>query len=299
MKQHKTRFAPSPNGKLHLGHAFSAIISEKVAKKFKGQFLLRIEDIDEGRSLNKYEKLIFDDLDWLDLNYEKNNIRKQSNFFNLYESYLKKLRDLDLVYPCWATRSEIKKTIIESKGKLKNWPIDPDGQYVYPGIYKGISPAKKSGLMLSGKDFSWRLDTIKATKFAEDKIKSKIYFNEIGLEPIGKRVAEPQLFGDIILARKDVPTSYHLAVTIDDADQDITIITRGLDLYPSTSIHRLLQIILDLPEPRWFHHNLIRNKDGTKLSKTLKSQSLEFYRNQGLTKKELVSKISEFELFPL
>jgi len=299
MKQNKTRFAPSPNGKLHLGHAFSAIISEKVAKKFKGQFLIRIEDIDIGRSLNQYEKLIFDDLDWLDLNYDKNNIRKQSNFFTLYESYLKKLRDLNLVYPCWATRSEIKKTIIERKNKLKNWPIDPDGKYIYPGIYKDISPAKRSGLMLNGKDFSWRLDVEKSIRFAEEKIKSKIYFNEIGLEPIGKRIVEPQLFGDIVLARKDIPTSYHLAVTIDDADQDITIITRGLDLYPSTSIHRLLQIILDLPEPKWFHHNLIRDKEGIKLSKTLKSSSLEFYRKKGLTKKELLSKISEYEPFPL
>ena len=260
MKLHKTRFAPSPNGKLHLGHAFSAIVSERVAKKFNGKFLIRIEDIDIGRSSAKYEQSIFEDLNWLGLKYDK-KIRKQSEHFSLYEVYLKKLRDLDLIYPCWASRTEIKKFINKKDIELNHWPIDPDGQYIYPGIYKGISPAQRSGLMLSGKDFSWRLDMEKAINFAEEKIKSEIFFSEIGLEPIGLRRIEPHLFGDIIIARKDIPTSYHLSVTVDDSDQNITIITRGLDIYPSTSIPRLLQIILDLPEPKWFHHNLIRNNN--------------------------------------
>ena len=127
----KTRFAPSPNGKLHLGHAFSAIISEKLAKKFDGEFIVRIEDIDIGRSSKENEELILTDLNWLNLKFDKSNIRRQSEYFNLYETYLKKLRDLDLVYPCWATRSEIKKTINSNKIKHSNWPIDPDGQYIY------------------------------------------------------------------------------------------------------------------------------------------------------------------------
>ena len=298
MKLHKTRFAPSPNGKLHLGHAFSAIVSERVAKKFNGKFLIRIEDIDIGRSSAKYEQSIFEDLNWLGLKYDK-KIRKQSEHFSLYEVYLKKLRDLDLIYPCWASRTEIKKFINKKDIELNHWPIDPDGQYIYPGIYKGISPAKRSGLMLSGKDFSWRLDMEKAINFAEEKIKSEIFFSEIGLEPIGLRRIEPHLFGDIIIARKDIPTSYHLSVTVDDSDQNITIITRGLDIYPSTSIHRLLQIILDLPEPKWFHHNLIRNNEGVKLSKSTESTSLESYRKKGFSKKNIVKKINDLESFPI
>ena len=298
MKLHKTRFAPSPNGKLHLGHAFSAIVSERVAKKFNGKFLIRIEDIDIGRSSAKYEQSIFEDLNWLGLKYDK-KIRKQSEHFSLYEVYLKKLRDLDLIYPCWASRTEIKKFINKKDIELNHWPIDPDGQYIYPGIYKGISPVQRSGLMLSGKDFSWRLDMEKAINFAEEKIKSEIFFSEIGLEPIGLRRIEPHLFGDIIIARKDIPTSYHLSVTVDDSDQNITIITRGLDIYPSTSIHRLLQIILDLPEPKWFHHNLIRNNEGVKLSKSTESTSLESYRKKGFSKKKIVKKINDLESFPI
>ena len=295
----KTRFAPSPNGKLHLGHAFSAIISEKLAKKFDGEFIVRIEDIDIGRSSKENEELILTDLNWLNLKFDKNNIRRQSEYFNLYEAHLKKLRDLDLVYPCWATRSEIKKTINNNKIKHSNWPIDPDGQYIYPGIYKNISPAERSGMMLSGKDFSWRLDIEKAINYAKDKIKSEIFFSEIGLEPIGRRFAEPHLYGDIIIARKDVPTSYHLAVTVDDFEQNITLVTRGLDIYPATSIHRLLQIIFDFYEPQWFHHNLLRDKEGIKLSKTSSSNSIEFYRNKGLSVQEIKKKINKIEPFPL
>ena len=295
----RTRFAPSPNGKLHLGHAFSAIISEKLAKKFNGEFIVRIEDIDIGRSSKENEELILFDLNWLNLKFDEKNIRRQSEYFDLYETYLKKLRDLDLVYPCWATRSEIKKTINNNKIKHPNWPIDPDGQYIYPGIYKNISPAERSGMMLSGKDFSWRLDIEKAINYAQDKIKSEIFFNEVGLEPIGRRFAEPHLYGDIIIARKDIPTSYHLAVTVDDFEQNITVVTRGLDIYPATSIHRLLQIIFDFPEPEWFHHNLIRDKEGIKLSKTSNSNSIEFYRNNGYSVQNIKKEINKIEPFPL
>ena len=295
----RTRFAPSPNGKLHLGHAFSAIISERLAKKNNGEFIVRIEDIDIGRTSRENEELIIADLNWLNIKFDEKKIRRQSEYFELYEVYLKRLRDLDLVYPCWATRSEIKKTIKSNKIKHSNWPIDPDGQYIYPGIYKNISPAKRSGMMLSGKDFSWRLDIEKAINLAQDILKSKIFFQEVGLEPIGKRLAEPHLYGDIIIARKDIPTSYHLSVTIDDFEQSINLVTRGLDIYPATSIHRLLQVIFDLPEPEWFHHNLIRDKQGIKLSKTSNSTSIEFYRNNGISSKKLIDKINKLEPFPI
>ena len=299
MLNHKTRFAPSPNGKLHIGHAFSAIISEKIAKKYDGEFLVRIEDIDMSRSPKKNIKRIIDDLKWLNIKFEDKKIRRQSKFYDIYEHFLKKLRDLNLIYPCWATRSEIKKSIIQNKNSYRNWNIDPDGQYIYPGIYKNISSAERSGLMLSGKDFSWRLDMEKAINYAENKLNSKIYFTEIGLEPIGKRMAEPQLYGDIIIARKDIPTSYHLAVTIDDFQQNISIVSRGLDLYPATSIHRLLQIIFNFNEPQWFHHNLLRDKDGFKLSKSSKSTSIESYRENGFTPEKIIELIEHKENFPI
>ena len=165
-------------------------------------------------------------------------------------------------------------------------------------IRDSISPAERSGMMLSGKDFSWRLDIEKAINFAKDKIKSDILFNEVGLEPVGRRLAEPHLYGDIIIARKDIPTSYHLAVTVDDFEQNITLVTRGLDIYPATSIHRLLQIIFDFYEPEWFHHNLIRDKEGIKLSKTSKSNSIEFYRNNGFSVQKMKNEINKIEPFP-
>ena len=131
MLNHKTRFAPSPNGKLHIGHAFSAIISEKIAKKYDGEFLVRIEDIDASRSSKKNIKRIIDDLKWLNIKFEDKKIRRQSKFYDIYEHFLKKLRDLNLIYPCWATRSEIKKSIIQNQNSYRNWNIDPDGQYIY------------------------------------------------------------------------------------------------------------------------------------------------------------------------
>ena len=298
MTTYKTRFAPSPTGYLHLGHAFSAIIASELAEKSSGNFYLRIEDIDLGRSKINYEETIYEDLEWLGLKYER-QVRRQSEHFKTYEEYLKKLRDYDLIYPCWATRSEIKKIILSGGGKASSWPLDPDGQYIYPEIYKGISASRKSGLMLSGKDFSWRIDIKKAISFAESKIKSKISFDEIGLEPKGIRPAEPKLYGDLIIARKDIPTSYHLSVTVDDSIQNINLVTRGLDLYPSTSIHRLLQIILDLPEPKWFHHNLLRDKNDQKLSKSTNSTSLRSFRNKGTTREEISKLIKEIEPFPL
>ena len=297
MKQYNTRFAPSSNGYLHLGHAFSAIISSRIAKKNSGKFFLRIEDIDLGRCKKEYEENIYKDLNWLEINYDK-NVRKQSDCFKNYERYLKKLRDLDLIYPCWATRSEIKKIIQNTAKNKSSWPIDPDGQYIYPNIYKNISKAQRSNLMLSGSSFSWRLNIEKALSFAKERYGEKIFFNELGLEPKGKRILEPSLYGDFVIARKDIPTSYHLSVTVDDAEQGINLVTRGLDIYPATSIHKLLQIILNFPETDWFHHNLLREKNGQKLSKTNKSTSIKSLREQKINKKDIISIISSIEPFP-
>ncbi len=297
MIKYNTRFAPSPNGYLHLGHAYSAFISSELAKKSCGKFFIRIEDIDLGRCKKKYEENIYKDLNWLEIKYEK-NIIKQSECFDKYERYIKKLRDLNLIYPCWASRSEIKKFILSKSINKTSWPIDPDGQYIYPKIYKDISKAERSNLMLSGLDFSWRLDIEKAMSFAQEKLGNKIFFEEIGLEPKGKRILEPNLYGDFIIARKEIPTSYHLSVIIDDAEQGINLVTRGLDIYPATSIHRLLQIILNLPETQWYHHNLLREDSGRKLSKTNKSTSIKSLRERKIKKDEIFSLIKSNEAFP-
>ena len=297
MIKYNTRFAPSPNGYLHLGHAYSAFISSELAKKSSGKFFIRIEDIDLGRCKKKYEENIYKDLNWLEIKYEK-NIIKQSECFDKYERYIKKLRDLNLIYPCWASRSEIKKFILSKSINKPSWPIDPDGQYIYPKIYKDISKAERSNLMLSGLDFSWRLDIEKAISFAQDKLGNKIFFEELGLEPKGKRIIEPNLYGDFVIARKEIPTSYHLSVIIDDAEQGINLVTRGLDIYPATSIHRLLQIILNLPETQWYHHNLLREDSGRKLSKTNKSTSIKSLRERKIKKDEIFSLIKSNEAFP-
>ena len=297
MKQYNTRFAPSSNGYLHLGHAFSAIISSRLAEKNSGKIFLRIEDIDLGRCKKEYEENIHKDLDWLEINYDK-NVRRQSDCFKNYERYIKKLRDLDLIYPCWASRSEIKKVVQNISKNRSSWPIDPDGQYIYPNIYKNISKAQRSNLMLSGSSFSWRLNIEKALSFAKEKCGEKIFFNELGLEPKGKRILEPNLYGDFVIARKDIPTSYHLSVTVDDAEQGINLVTRGLDIYPATSIHKLLQIILNFPETDWFHHNLLRENNGQKLSKTNKSTSIKSLREQKIKKKDVISIINSIEPFP-
>ena len=298
MTKFNTRFAPSPNGYLHLGHAFSALVSKKLAEESSGKFFLRIEDIDTGRCNKDFEKNIYEDLAWLGIKYQK-NVRRQSDHFNNYEIYIKKLRDLNLIYPCWATRSEIKREIKKKLNNLSAWPIDPDGQYIYPGIYKNISKAKRSNLMLSGSDFSWRIDINKALNYAEEKFGKNISFNEMGLEPIGKRILDSSLFGDFIIGRKEIPTSYHLSVTVDDAEQDINLVTRGLDLYPATSIHRLLQIIFNFPETSWYHHNLLREENGIKLSKTNNSTSLKSLRERGLPRNKIFSMIEENQPFPI
>jgi glutamyl-Q tRNA(Asp) synthetase len=296
MTKYNTRFAPSPNGYLHLGHAFSAKISEGIARNSSGKFFLRIEDIDTGRCNKEFEKNIHDDLSWLGIKYQSAVIR-QSDRFKDYEIYIKKLRDLNLIYPCWATRSEIKKEIKKKLTKTPKWPIDPDGQYIYPGVYKNISKAKMANLMLSGLDFSWRLNIEKAIIYAEEKYGDKIYFYERGLEPLGKRMIEPALYGDFIIGRKEIPTSYHLSVTVDDAEQNINLVTRGVDLYAATSIHRLLQVILNLPQTEWYHHELIREENGIKLSKTNNSTSIKSLREKGFSKDKIFSMISETQIF--
>ncbi|MES1989990.1 MAG: tRNA glutamyl-Q(34) synthetase GluQRS [Pseudomonadota bacterium] len=280
-----TRFAPSPNGWLHLGHAFSAITAHDAARELNGDFLLRIEDIDMGRCRPEYVEGIYDDLAWLGLTWVM-PVRRQSEHFDEYEKALKTLRSRGLVYPCFATRKEINAMIEGSGIGFARWPLDPDGAPVYPGIYKDISTTELNRLMWEGRTYAWRLDMEKALAEAEEINGGPITFTETGAGPRGQTgilPINPLSYGDVIIARKDVPTSYHLAVTLDDAAQGVTLVTRGQDLFPATYVHRVLQILMGLPEPRYRHHGLIREETGRRLSKTAKDKGLRDLRAGGAT----------------
>ncbi len=279
------RFAPSPNGWLHLGHAYSALFAFETAKRLGGRLLLRIEDIDVGRCREEYVEGIYEDLAWLGIEWEE-PARRQSEHFAEYEAVLKRLRDMELVYPCFATRKEIQDAILASGIPLQAWPSDPDGAPLYPGIYKDMPRERLNELMWEGRSYAWRLDIEKAKAKAESINGGPITFYEEGTGTRGDTgilEIKPELFGDVVIARKDVPTSYHLAVTADDAFQGVTLITRGQDLFPATYIHRILQILLGYPEPRYHHHGLIRDETGRRLSKSAKDMGLRELRAQGRT----------------
>lgn len=284
-----TRFAPSPNGWLHLGHAYSAIFASETAQALGGRFLLRIEDIDVGRCRPDYEQAIYDDLAYLGLEWER-PVRRQSEHFDVYRTALKRLRELEIVYPCFATRKEITDAIEASGIGLKHWPSDPDGAPIYPGIYKDISKAELNRLMWEGRSYAWRLDVEKAMRLALEKHGSPLTFREEGSGPRGESgtlTVDPAVFGDVVIARKDVPTSYHLAVTVDDAIQNVSVVTRGQDLFPATHVHRLLQVLLDLPEPRYRHHVLVRDETGRRLAKSAGDRGLRELRLKGVSPGEI------------
>ena len=283
------RFAPSPNGWLHLGHAYSALFAFETAKALGGRFLLRIEDIDIGRCRAEYEEGIYEDLAWLGLSWEE-PVRRQSEHFADYERALKRLRDMELVYPCFATRKEIADAIKAAGIGLRHWPSDPDGAPLYPGLYKDLPRAELNRLMWEGRTYAWRLDVEKALAVAEKKAGGPITFLEEHGGPRGEKgrlAIDPAVFGDVVIARKDVPTSYHLAVTVDDAIQGVTLVTRGQDLFPATYVHRLLQVLLDLPEPRYRHHPLVRDETGRRLSKSARDMGLRELRAHGMTPGEV------------
>ena len=249
-----TRFAPSPNGMLHLGHAYSAIIAHDLALKSGGKFLLRIEDIDGARSRPELADEFRRDLEWLGLEWEE--VPAQSTRLATYDAAAQSLLDMGMLYPCTCTRKEI--AALEPT-------MGPDG-LVYPGTCKGkaIDPSRKPAL---------RLDVDKALEAAGEIV----WVDEIS----GALVADPRPFGDVVLVRKDEPTSYHLAATLDDAADGVTLVTRGADLYAATHIHRLLQALLDLPVPTWHHHALLLDESGEKLAKRKDSPSLADRREAG------------------
>ncbi len=280
-KQPVFRFAPSPNGQLHLGHALSAILNHDMAKAERGRFLLRIEDIDIARSTPAFEAGIVADLEWLGLDWEK-PVRRQSEHLDLYRQALGTLIDRDLVYPAFLTRGAIKTTVGEFEAKGKSWPRDPDGAPLYPGEERKLSADARQRLLAGGKPHAWRLDMAKALV----ELKEPLTWQETGSGPDGATgviTADPAAWGDVVLSRSDAPSSYHLAVTVDDALQGVSHVVRGNDLFHATSVHRLLQSLLDLPQPAYHHHRLMLGPDGRKLSKSNRDTGISAFREAGKT----------------
>ncbi len=273
-----TRFAPSPSGLLHLGHAYSALFAHATAKASGGRFLLRIEDLDHTRSRREFEQATLDDLRWLGLRWEAPALR-QSTRSDVYRAVLAELRRRRLVYPCFCTRQQIQTEIAQSASA----PHGPSGETVYPGTCRGLAPSDADARIARGQPHAWRLDVTAA--LAET---GPLHWYDFRGGWQECRAAD---LGDVVLGRKDIPTSYHLAVTVDDAEQGVNLVTRGEDLFHATHIHRLLQALLNLPVPYYYHHNLIAAADGQRLAKRNRSVSLRYFRERGETPDAIWTKI--------
>ncbi|HKT84997.1 MAG TPA: tRNA glutamyl-Q(34) synthetase GluQRS [Novosphingobium sp.] len=249
-----TRFAPSPNGPLHLGHAFAAVVAHDLARARGGRFLLRIEDIDGARSRPEFVDEFFRDLEWLGLAWD-GGVVFQSRRLASYAAAGEQLKAMGLLYPCRCTRAEIAAAARES---------GPDGP-IYPGTCRGRD--------IEPQGAAWRLDM----RGAVERAGPLRWTDELA----GPQLTRPEIFGDIVLLRKDLPASYHLAATLDDASDGITLVTRGADLFAASHVHRLLQALLGLPVPVWHHHGLLVEQDGTKLAKRRGSPSLGDRRRAG------------------
>ena len=269
-----TRFAPSPTGWLHLGHAYAALFAHEEARKSGGRFLIRMEDIDQTRVRPEYEAAIFEDLAWLGIEWEQ-PVRKQSEHFDDYRAALEKLSSLAVLYPCFCTRKAIQDEI----ARAGQAPHGPDGP-LYPGTCRSRSASEQQERIVAGQPYALRLDVAKAVA----SIGRDLYWEDLDR---GYQKAEPAAFGDVVLARKETPTSYHLAVVVDDALQDITLVTRGEDLFEATHLHRLLQELLRLPVPQWRHHRLITDENGKRLAKRDDAKSLRALREQGWTARQV------------
>jgi glutamyl-Q tRNA(Asp) synthetase len=273
------RFAPSPNGYLHVGHALSALLNHDMARRLSGRFLLRIEDIDQTRCRPEYEEAIYEDLAWLGIEWDE-PAERQSEHLDDHLAALTQLDRQELLFASFESRAEIER-LVGMRELHGPWPRDPDGAPLYPGTARVMATAERERRMDAGEPYALRLAMDAAMARA-----GVLTWTEEGAGPGGETGivrAMPQVWGDVVLARKDIPTSYHLSVVVDDARQGITHVTRGQDLFWSTSVHRLLQALLGLPAPVYHHHRLILDKDGQKLAKSTHSTALRELRAAGAT----------------
>lgn len=270
-----TRFAPSPTGLLHAGHAYSALFSESAAHQVGGRFLLRIEDIDFTRCKQEYEDAIYEDLAWLGLEWEL-PVRRQSEHLEDYAAAIEGLQRQGLVYPCFCTRKDILAEV-ERSGAAPHGP----GELLYPGICRGLSADQRESRVEAGEEFALRLNLEKALAATAGE---DLTWHD---RRKGPQPARPESLGDAVLARKDILTSYHLAVVVDDALQGITLVTRGEDLFEATHLHRLLQSLLGLPVPEYEHHPLLKDSAGARLAKRRKSPTLRDLRESGKSARDL------------
>lgn len=281
------RFAPSPNGGLHLGHALSACIGHDRARAAGGRFLVRIEDIDTGRTRPELVEAIFEDLAWLGLTWARPVLR-QSEHFAIYRDAAQKLEAAGLLYPCFATRAEIAASAGEGTAAT-----DPDGAPLYPGLHKRLPRSEIERRRAAGEPFALRLDMERALEAADRMLGGRpLTFAELDEEGREKTIrALPARWGDAVIVRKDVPASYHLAVVVDDARQRVSHVTRGRDLFAATDLHRLLQVLLGLPEPVYHHHRLVTDEAGRKLAKSSRDTTLRTLREADVSPAEVRRRI--------
>ena len=273
------RFAPSPNGRLHLGHAYSALLNEALARRLHGRLLVRMEDIDVTRCRPEFAAGILDDLAWLGLAWEV-PVRRQSDHFDDFRAAAARLGEQGVLYPCFCTRKEIAADVAAREPeKGAPWPRDPDGAPLYPGRCRTLPAGEAGRLIGEGRAQAWRLDAKAARRSA-----GPLSYRRFGEDGRGEPVAaRPERWGDAVIVRKEIPTSYHLAVVVDDALQGVTHVVRGADLEAATDLHVVLQSLLGLAQPRYHHHGLILDEGGDKLSKSLRSRSLAELRADGTT----------------
>jgi glutamyl-Q tRNA(Asp) synthetase len=264
-----TRFAPSPTGFLHLGHAYSALFAWRRAREAGGRFLLRLEDIDAGRCRPEFADAILQDLAWLGLDWDC-AVRVQSRHLPEYRAVLDGLEARSLLYPCFCTRADIQREVEQSAAA----PHAPDGSPLYPGICRNLSQDEREARVAAGERHALRLDMQRALA----SVGAMLTFEEAGEGTVACR---PERFGDVVLARKEAPASYHLCVTHDDAVQGVTLVTRGADLKPATHLHRLLQALLGWPVPAYAHHSLLTDAAGRRLAKRDCAATLRELRAQG------------------
>lgn len=277
------RFAPSPNGLLHLGHAYSALLNARLARESGGRFLLRIEDIDAVRCRPALIEAALEDLAWLGLAWEEPVLR-QSSRGAAYAAALGRLAAMGLLYRCRCSRRDIAVAVFDHERRGERWPRDPDGAPLHARDCGAHSPAIAEASAQGSPKASLRLDMVSAIAAAG----ADLDWREHG---VGRVAARPERWGDIILARKDIGTSYHLAVVVDDAFQGVSEVVRGRDLYEATAIHRLLQRLLSLPEPAYRHHPLILDEDGQKLAKSRVSTPIRQLRAEGVGAAEIRARL--------